>query len=90
MAGDAAGVWEGVSAPGQEGGQPDGLEGEKVWAEPTLTSLPLDWDPGGHGDTLGEGRVGSTGLGGAGLCGEWRRTRFRASLGRLLNKIRAK
>jgi len=62
----------------------------RVWAKPTLTSLPLDWDPGGHGDTLGEGRVGSTGLGGAGLCGEWRWTRFRESLGSLLNKIRAK
>ena len=89
MAGDAAGVWEGVSAPGQGGGQSEGLEGERVWAEPTLTSLPLDWDPGGHRDTLGEGRVGSTGLWGAGLCGEWRQTRFRASLGSLLSEIRA-
>ena len=38
---------------------------------------------------LGEGRVGSTGLWGAGLCGEWRQTRFRASLGSLLSEIRA-
>lgn len=63
MAGDAAGVWEGVSAPGQEGGQPEGLEGERVWAGPTLTSLPLDWDPGGNTDILGEGGWGAQGWG---------------------------
>ena len=48
---------------GRKGGSLRVWKGKEYGLGPTLTSLPLDWDAGGHADILAEGRVGSTGLG---------------------------